>query len=128
MVIPSPSRWHQAGQRGVLTTELLVSIGLIMLAIFPLALGFVKEQRLCRAYYQRALAMEIVDGEIEVLAAGEWRAFAPGPQPYTPRAASVTNLPPGRFQLTVLDRRLRLEWRPAKRGQGGPVLREVTLP
>jgi len=32
------------------------------------------------ASYQRAVAMEIVDGEIEILAAGEWLAFKSGAQ------------------------------------------------
>jgi hypothetical protein len=127
MVIPTQSR-RRARESGLLTAELLVSISILMLAIFPLALGFVKEQRLCRAYYQRALAMEIVDGEMEVLAAGEWRAMASGTRTFTPRAASAANLPPGRFQVTVSDHRVRLEWLPARRNQGGPVMREVTLP
>lgn len=128
MVIRTQSNRSRHGQRGLLTAELLVGVAILMMAIFPVALSFVKEQRLCRAYYHRALAMEIVDGEMEALAAGEWRAFAAGVQEYTPRARSATNLPPGRFQLTILERGVRLEWRPAKRDKGGPVIREVTLP
>jgi hypothetical protein len=68
--------------------------------------------------------MEIVDGEMEVLLAGEWLQFAEGPHPYPVKAASATNLPPGRFRLTRDGNRLRLEWLPEKRGNGGSVSRE----
>jgi hypothetical protein len=54
--------------------------------------------------------MEIVDGEIEVLAAGEWRAYHSGTQEYKASAGAATNLPAGKFLLTIRDRQLRLEW------------------
>ena len=42
----------------------------------------------------------------------------------------TTNLPPGRFEFTRSAGRLRLEWRPARRGlgSGSPVVREVSVP
>jgi hypothetical protein len=106
-------------------TELVMAISIVALAILPLALGFLREQRLCRAYYYRALAMEIVDGEMEVLAAGEWRVYAPGSQVYQPLASVVTNLPPGRFELMVSNQVIRLAWLPARASVGGAVVREV---
>jgi hypothetical protein len=111
-----------------LTTELVIAISIVALTVLPLALGFLNEQKLCRAYYYRALALEIVDGEMEVLAAGEWRAFQAGTHPFQPLAAAVTNLPPGRFELTISNQVIRLAWLPARRDVGGKVVREVSVP
>jgi hypothetical protein len=108
-------------------TELLVAMALMTGALLPLAYSVASEKRLARASYQRAVAMEIVDGEMEVLAAGEWRAFRLGTQEYQPRARSVTNLPTGKFALTVRTNLVRLEWRPAVKDHGGAVVREVAV-
>ena len=113
---------------GWLMIELLAAISLLVAALLPLAYSLASEKKLARSQYQRAVAMEIVDGEFEALLAGEWRAFTSGTQPYQVRAAAATNLPPGQFLLTLGDNRLRLEWKPAVRNQGGTVLREVRLP
>lgn len=108
-------------------TEWVVALGIFTLACVPLAFEFLHENHLCHAYYLRAAAMEIVDGEIELLAAGEWRAFRTGRQPYSVKADSATNLPPGEFVLTLTEDRLRLEWNPKTRNKGGAVVREVRL-
>src|SRR5204863_3095879 len=100
----------RARERGALMTELMVAIAILAIAIFPLAYSFMQEHRFLRSCYNRAVAMEIVDGEVEVLQAGEWRSFKEGAQDYTPHAQAATNLTAGKFQLTLADRRLRLEW------------------
>jgi hypothetical protein len=107
--------------------ELLVAVALVIGGLFPLAYSFVSERRLARAYYHRAVAMEIVDGEMETLLAGEWRAFPPGTQDYRVHAGAATNLPPGRFILTVQPDKVRLRWQPALKDHGGPVTREAVL-
>ncbi len=112
---------------GSLMVELLVAMALLTGTLLPLAYSLVSERRLARAAYQRAVAMEIVDGEMEVLSAGDWRAFSPGTRPYAVHAAAATNLPPGQFLFTVGPDRLRLEWRPAIKRHGGAVIREVKL-
>ena len=114
-------------QRGALMTELLVAMALLTGSLLPLAYSITSEQRLARAYYERAVAIEIVDGEMEALAAGEWRAFAPGTHEYSVRAGAATNLPPGRFLLTLEPGKLRLEWKPAIKHHGGPVVRETVV-
>jgi hypothetical protein len=119
---------HPKQNHGFLTTELVVAMAILIVAMFPLSYDFLRERQLARACYYRAVAMEIVDGEMEVLRAGEWRTFGEGSRPYRVRAESARNLPPGRFELTREGKRLRLEWRPDKRGKGGRVSREVTLP
>ena len=108
--------------------EFLVAMALVLGALLPLAYSLAKEKRLALAMYQRAVAMEIVDGELEVLAGGGSKAFTNGVFEIPVRAAAATNLPPGRFVLTRADRKLRLEWLPAVQQHGGRVVREVTLP
>jgi hypothetical protein len=113
---------------GALMIEFLVAMALVMGALVPLAFSFAKEKRLARALYQRAVAMEIVDGEIEVLAAGGWKALTNGVAEFPVRASAAMNLPPGRFLVTRADKRIRLEWIPAVRQHGGAVVREMVLP
>ncbi len=109
---------------GALMTELLVAMALLAAALLPLAYSFASERRLARAQYQRAVAMEIVDGELETLIAGEWRAFPTGTHEYLVRARAATNLPPGRFLLTIENDKVRLTWSPAVKQHGGAVVRE----
>ena len=104
--------------------EVAVGITILVAVLLPLSLSMLKDQKLCRAYYYRAVAMEIVDGEMEILAAGEWRAFPTGAQPYPVRAEAAKNLPPGRFTLTRQEKLFRLEWVPAKPLGIGTVRRE----
>ncbi len=118
----------RAGESGYLITEMIVAIGILAFVMLPLAFSFAQEQRLCRTYYFEAIAMEIIDGEMEVLAAGEWQAFPEGAQTYTVRAEAAQNLPPGRFVLTRQGHRLRLEWVPDQKGKGKHVVRELVLP
>lgn len=113
--------------RAALITEWVVAMAILAVVMLPLAFSFMQESKMCRAYYYKAVALEIIDGEMEVLAAGEWHAFKPGPQDYPVSGVSATNLPPGAFRLTLRDAQLRLEWIPKRRGQGGNVFREVKL-
>jgi len=112
------------GPGGWLMVELLVALALLLGAVLPLAYSIASEKRLARSTYQRAVAMEIVDGEMETLLAGEWRAFGPGTHEYKVQARAATNLPPGEFVLQVTTDKIRLEWRPAQKHNGGSVTRE----
>ncbi len=117
-------------QRGALVTECVVALGLFALAVGPLSLAFLGEARYSRACHHRAAVMEIVDGEMEILAAGEWRGYPPGAHRYPVKASAATNLPPGQFRLEVTGAnvagisRLRLAWMPANDRTNGWVLRE----
>jgi hypothetical protein len=112
---------------GGLSIELIVAIALLTVAILPVAYSFAAEKRLARASYQRAVAMEIVDGEMEILAAGEWRSYQPGRHNYAVHALSITNLPPGNFLLDMETNKFRLEWRPSVSMHGGSVIRDITV-
>ncbi len=114
-------------QRGILIVDALVAIALLVAALLPLAYSIASEKRYVRAAYQRAVALEIVDGEMEVLAAGGWRAFSNGVYELPLRGLAATNLPPGRLQLSVTPGKLRLEWHPQVKQHGGAVIREVEV-
>jgi hypothetical protein len=101
---------------------------MVAIAVIPLMFAFMQEANYSRACYHRAAAMEIVDGEMEVLAAGEWKSFSVGEHDYSVPASSATNLPPGGFHLSVEPHRVRLEWRPAGGRTNNVVARERTLP
>ena len=125
MVIRTNNKF--AAERGYLMAELMVAIAILLGVMLPIAYSFSSEKRVARAYYNRAVAMEIVDGEMEVLMAGEWRAFTPGSHPYPVKTNAQTNLPPGEFTLTVQTNKVRLEWRPAAKERGGSVGREAAV-
>jgi hypothetical protein len=114
-------------KRGFLEVDLAVGMAILGLAILPLGLSFVRERELLRAEYFRSVATEIVDGEMEILAAGDWKNFPDGSQTYAIHANSAANLPSGHFQLTKAENHLRLEWTPDKRQGIGAVVREVTV-
>ncbi|HIG28041.1 MAG TPA: hypothetical protein EYQ50_09680 [Verrucomicrobiales bacterium] len=113
-------------QTGFMAFDLAASLALLVLILVPLAYSFQKEQQLCRAYYFRAIAMEIVDGETEILAAGVWRGYQPGVYDYEVTAKAALNLPPGNFLLTLQPDICRLEWVPEKHWKGGRVVREFS--
>ncbi|MBN8246988.1 MAG: hypothetical protein J0L84_06035 [Verrucomicrobia bacterium] len=124
MVSPGPGI---RGQRAFLATEMVVALGLLVVVALPLAYAHVGSLRRVAADYQRTVVLELVDGEAEILAAGAAAAVAEGRQDWTLQAASVRNVPAGKFTLTREGRRFRLEWNPADRRQGRPVVREFTL-
>jgi len=118
---------RRATETGALMMEMVAAMALLTFALLPLAFSVAREQRYLRSCYQRAVALEFVDGEMEVLLAGEWRAFKDGVQPYQARGVALTNLPPGKFELTVAGPSLRLEWLPAVKDHGGTVIREAMV-
>ena len=122
---PFPARLRD--RRGILMMDLVAAIFIFTAAILPLAYSFIQETQMLRAEYHRAVAMEIVDGEMEILAAGDWRNFPDGAQDYPVHAKAAVNLPPGKFLLTKNGNHLRLEWNADKRQGIGPVIREVTV-
>jgi hypothetical protein len=120
---------NRAGQknRGILTTDLVVATSILAVAILPLAFSFADEVKLIRAEYHRAVALEIVDGEMEILAAGDWKHFQEGAQDYPVHAKSAVSLPAGQFKLTRTGNHLRLEWKSERPAGIGPVVREVNV-
>jgi hypothetical protein len=120
---PSPRR--RTG--GFLEVDLLVGLAILSLAVVPLGFSFAHERRVLKIEYFRSVADEIVDGEMEILAAGDWKNYPDGAQNYSVHANAATVLPPGHFQLTKTGNHLRLEWNSDEKHGIGAVVREVTV-
>jgi Tfp pilus assembly protein PilV len=120
-------RQHQK-LRGVLMAEMTIAMSILVIAFLPIAYAAGSTARRLRATYERAVATEIVDGEMEILAAGEWRTLPEGAQTWTVHARSATNLPPGKFLFTRAGNHIRLEWSATEKHGIGQVVREATLP
>ena len=118
---------RKARGRGVALIELICAVGILTVVMAGVAAAWYTDHQALKANYYRAVAMEIVDGEMEALLAGEWQAHAEGTHDYAPLADAARNLPDGSFRLTVRGRTLRLEWLPARRGKGGRVVREARV-
>ena len=125
--LPSIPRYRRPGARGFFEIDLAVGLAILMVAILPLGYSFVRERRALKIEYCRSIADEIVDGEIEILAAGAARDLPEGTQVYSVQAQAATQLPPGHFQLTKTSHSLRLEWTPNARRGLGAIVREITL-
>ncbi len=113
---------------GWLQMDLAIAIAILMVALMPIVYSVSQERQICRSLYFRSVAMSIVDGEMELLRAGQWRRFAPGEHDYPVNAEAAAQLPEGRFSLSRTESRIRLEWTPANRSSGGKVVREWSLP
>jgi len=114
-------------QRGFLEVDLLVGLAILSLAIVPVGFSFARERQVLKIEYARAVANEIVDGEMEILAAGAWKSFPDGPQSYPVYVSAAASLPPGHFQLTKTGNHLRLDWIPEGKHGVSTVVREVTI-
>jgi hypothetical protein len=123
---PSLRRTRPARQ-GFLQVDLAVALAILSIAILPLGYSFVQERKVLKIEYQRSVANEIVDGEMEILAAGAGRNFPDGPQTYPVQSRAASALPPGHFELTKAGNHLRLEWMPDARRGVGTVIRETTI-
>ena len=123
-----PARKKKPARCAFLQVDLLVALAIFSIAIVPLGFSFVRERQVLKMDYGRGVANEIVDGEMEILAAGAGRDFPDGSQIYPVHSRAAASLPPGHFQLTKNGNHLRLEWTPDGRNSLGAVIRETTLP
>ena len=112
---------------GFLEVDLLVGLAIITLAVVPLGYSFSRERQVLKIEYVRSVVTEIVDGEMEILVAGDWKNFPDGTQKYAVHANALVSLPPGRFQLTKISNHLRLEWNSDEKHGVGKVVREFTV-
>jgi hypothetical protein len=120
-----PSLRRNAG--GFLEVDMLVGLAILSLAIVPVGFSFARERQVLKIEYVHSVANEIVDGEMEMLAAGDWKNYPDGVQNYSVHAGAAACLPPGHFQLTKTGNHLRLEWSSDWKHSGTPVIREVTI-
>lgn len=115
MMLPNikhPSRRYQRGsERGILMAELYVAIAIFSLLVLAAAAPLAMDQKYVRTATHRTVAMELVDGEMEVLAAGAWHGYAEGVQDYVMEGEAAKSLPPGKFVLAIDSQSVSLEWR-----------------
>ena len=126
----SQTRTPQAAtgkQLGFLEVDLAVGLAILTLAVVPLGYSFARERQMLKIEYQRSVANEIVDGEMEILAAGDSKSYPDGLQNYSVHANAAASLPPGHFQLTKTANHLRLEWNADEKRGIGTVVRETTV-
>jgi len=107
--------------------DLIVGLAILSIAVMPLGFSFVRERQALRVEYCRSVINEIVDGEMEIFAAGAARNLPDGPQNLNVSSRATDKLPPGHFQLTKTGNHLRLEWTPDEKCGIGTIVRETTL-
>ena len=123
-----PSRKKKAARHAFLMIDLVVALAIFSIAIVPLGFSFVRERQVLKMDYGRSVANEIVDGEMEILAAGAGRDFPDGSHIYPVHSRAAASLPPGHFQLTKNGNHLRLEWMPDAQRGASTIIRETTMP
>ena len=69
----------------------------------------------------------LLDGEMEILAAGAWRNHPAGTNVITLTGNAAVNLTTNRALLIIETNSIRLEWRTAKRASTG-IIREIHRP
>jgi hypothetical protein len=114
-------------RRGFASIDLFLAMAIFLVGFFSIAYLSTREMKLARAYYYDAIAMSLVDGELEVLAAGAWRELPTGDSQYRSPAPTMKSLPPGEFRATRSESAIRLEWIPSSRGNGRRITREFAL-
>jgi hypothetical protein len=114
-------------QRGAIMAELIVAIAVLVIAMLPLSFSALSNAHELRTTYQKVVTNEILDGEIEILAAGGWQQIAERTNTYQVHANAATNLPPGKFQISRTGNVLRLEWKATKKLGLGTLSREVKI-
>ena len=113
--------------RAFLQLDVAVAITVLVLVFIPLSVSSSGDLDLARRHYFEAVALQLIDGEMDVLLAGERRKYTPGEHRITPVGEAVQNLPEGKFVLTVKQKQLTLTWVPTKRAKWGRVERVVQL-
>ncbi len=113
--------------RAFLQLDVAVAITVLALVFIPLSISSSGDLDLARRHYFEAVALQLIDGEMDVLLAGERQKYTTGEHRITPVGEAVQNLPEGEFVLTVQEQKLTLAWMPNKRAKWGRIERVVEL-
>jgi len=119
--------YRRRHQRGILQLDLIAALAILTIAIMPLGFSFMRERQALRIEYFRGVLTELVDGEMEILAAGAAKSLPDGPQNLTVQSAALAKLPAGHFQLTKSGRHLQVTWSPDDKCGISTITRETTL-
>ena len=116
-----------ANRLAFLQLDVAVAITFLALVFIPLSISSSGDLDLARRHYFEAVALQLIDGEMDVLLAGERRKYTTGEHRIKPVGEAVQNLPEGEFVLSVQDEKLTLAWMPKKLAKWGRVERVVEL-
>ena len=125
MILSRTTRVARCG--AFLQLDVAVAITVLALVFIPLSISSSGDLDLARRHYFEAVALQLIDGEMDVLLAAERRKHTTGEHRITPIGEAVQNLPEGEFVLTLHDQKLTLAWVPTKRAKWGRVERVVEL-
>ncbi|MBW8864242.1 MAG: hypothetical protein JF609_04835 [Verrucomicrobia bacterium] len=117
----------RASRHGLLQLDLVMGLAILSIAIIPLGYSFARERQALHIQYNRGVISELVDGEMEILAAGAARNLPDGAQSFNVSSRAADKLPAGHFQLTKTGNHLRLEWAPDEKCGISAIARETTL-
>jgi len=112
---------------GFLQVDLAVGLIILAIAVIPLGVSFSRERQALRTEYRRCVINELVDGEMEILAAGAARNLPDGSQVIPVQSKAMDRLPAGHFQLTKSGNHLQLAWMPDEKCGLSAIVRETTL-
>ena len=107
--------------------DVVLGIALLLLVFIPFSVTSSGELDLARRQQFQAVALQMIDGEMDVLLAGERQKYAAGEHTITPPGEAVQSLPEGKFVLTVGEKELTLAWTAVKQAKWGRVERVVKL-
>ena len=110
-----------------LQLDVAIAITVLALVFIPLSVSSSGDLDLARRHYFEAVALQLIDGEMDVLLAGEHRKYTPGEHRIKPVGESVQNLHEGEFVLSVQHEKLTMAWMPKKLDKWGRVERVVEL-
>ena len=110
-----------------LQLDVAIALTVLALVFIPLSVSSSGGLDLARRHYFEAVALQLIDGEMDVLLAGERQKYTTGEHRIKPVGDAVQNLPEGKFVLTVQDEKLTMAWVPTKRAKWGRVERVVQL-
>ncbi|MDP7010001.1 MAG: hypothetical protein QF685_01360 [Verrucomicrobiota bacterium] len=125
MNIPRTTRL--AKRLAFLQLDVAIALTVLALVFIPLSVSSSGGLDLARRHYFEAVALQLIDGEMDVLLAGERQKYTTGEHRIKPVGEAVQNLPEGEFVLSVQDEKLTLAWVPKKLTKWGQVERVVQL-
>ena len=100
--------------------DLMLAVSILMLLFIPFGVTSSGKLDLARRQHFEAVALQMIDGELDVLLAGERQKYPLGE---TPPGEAVKTLPVGEFILIVKEKQLFLAWVPEKEAKWGRVER-----
>lgn len=115
-------------RRGGILMELLVALALLALVLLPLAGGFAGQRRMAKQLSQRLVLTELIDGEMEFIAAGRWRRFTEGTNTLEIEMPPGFLPPPGRTFVIRNVNHFKVVWEPETRLAIGRIERHWTAP